>query len=279
MVMRVGLAVGLMAVAASACLGGSALAQETMWDGYLSVGAGNSWFSDPYDNWSNGWVQGRGTAEFSLPGNWGTQFDVVGTQQALSDPSDSNFHSIDLAAHVFYRQPGQWLFGPLFQYRTSTLATPYYAYGYDQYFVGAEAQGYLGKFSLYGQVAYQSTNDLDPGFSGWVARVRGRYFVTPDWFFEASYLHSALNENGYSYASTEDTFGAGTEFHVPTLPLGVFAQYTYSSDRTGGYNTSVSRILGGFKWYFGGHSLWDRETGGASLDPLPPPYESLRRPS
>lgn len=275
--MRAGLVVTA-AFVAGVGFAGAAAAQETAWDGYVSLGAGNAWYSASGNNWSNWLAQGRGTAEFSLGGNWGTQFDVVGTQQSLSSPEDSNFHSIDLAAHVFYRQPAQWLFGPLFQFRTSTLATPYYADSYDQYLVGAEAQGYMGKFSLYGQVAYQNSN-LDPSFSGWVARVRGRYFATPDWFFEASYLHSVLDGQGISYGTTEDTFGAATEYHVPTLPVGVFAQYTYTSMHDGNDDYSVSRILGGFKWYFGGHSLWDRETGGASLDPLPPPYEALRRPS
>ncbi len=271
--MRVRLAVGV-ALLASAGLGGSAVAQETTWDGYASVGAGGAWYSTPYFNATNWLAEGRGSAEFSLAGNWGTQFDVVGTHQALGEPGGANYDSIDLATHVFYRQPGHWLFGPLFQYRTSTWSNGGFANNFGQYFVGAEAQGYAGKFSLYGQVAYQ---DSDLGFetdTGWVARARARFFFTPDWFVEANAMHSVLNRVDSSFGSTEDTFGAGTEYHLSGTPLGVFARYSYSDVRFsgGGGNYNVSRIVGGFKWSFGGDSLWDRETGGASLDPLPPPY-------
>jgi len=254
----------------------SAAAQSMPWDGYVSVGGGNAWYADRFGNYSNWLAQGRGTAEFKLSGNWGAQFDTVGTYQSLGEDIPAlNFTSIDLAAHAFYRQAGQWLFGPIFQYRLATRSNANSSGSYPQYFAGAEAQGYIGMFSLYGQLAYQSTDNVNAPRSGWIGRVRARYFFTRDWFVEGNYQHSVLTGQQAYLASTEDIFGLATEYHLPTTPFGVFAQYSYSNMQFGSSsgNYQVSRALLGLKWNFGGHSLWDRETAGASLDPFQPPYQ------
>jgi len=249
---------------------GGAAAQETMWDGYASLGAGNAWFSMPS---SQHWLaQGRGTAEFSLGGNWGTQLDIVDTYQMVARPTGAAYNALDFADHTFYRSPGQWLFGALAQYRSSTMAYEFGSNTFDQYYLGAEAQAYMGKFSLYGQAAYQNVNYGYESATGWVVRGRARFFVTPEWFIEANALHSVLDAPSLYYSTTENTFGFGTEYHLSGTPLGVFANYSYSTIAFGNSfgNYNVSRVLAGFKWSFGGHSLWDRETGGASLDPFPP---------
>ena len=101
--------------------------------------------------------------------------------------------------------------------------------------------------------------------------MRGRYFFSPQWLIEASAAFDTIHETvgGDTYQTT--SLGAATEYKFMSLPLSVFARYSHNTVDFSWSDSSetVDRILFGAKWNFGGAgSLWDRETGGASLDPF-----------
>lgn len=261
--------VGAFALAVVTGLTGAASAQGT-WDGYLSGGGGSTSYSYPYSlSFSGGYWQGRGTFENALPNGWGFQGDAVyGNQDTSAFYPESTLAVTDLAAHVFDRRPGQWLFGGMFQYRNENLGNSSDSVAVDQYYVAAEVQGYWRQLSLYGQLGWQESTQEGSTGSGVAARLRGRFFFNPQWFVEASVQAEQWNNSGQT--ANYLNLGLATEYQFAAAPVSVFVRYNHFTQDSPDYGNfgRADRIMVGAKWNFGGKSLWDRETGGASLDPF-----------
>ncbi len=95
--------------------------------------------------------------------------------------------------------------------------------------------------------------------------------MSPQFFIEAraGVEHLSLD---YGTALDSTLLAAAIEYQCATLPISVFGRYTHISQKySDDTDTDTSdRIVVGAKWNFGGKSLWDRETGGAALDPFEP---------
>jgi hypothetical protein len=176
---------------------------------------------------------------------------------------------------VFYRQKDSWLVGAFAQYGSDNYdidAPGAPSYGISRYYAGAEAQGYWGNFTLYGQGGYADTATQGIDIDGYFAAAEARYFVTPNWKIQGSV--------GYSKISSDEDFadldfktwtaGAETEYRFTTMPLSAFLKYDYAStkiDEFGGqgdFNTNT--LMVGLKLNLGTDALLQRDRGGASLD-------------
>jgi hypothetical protein len=274
-------AASVLAVVAVGATAGTVSAQNA-WDGYLAGAFGSTQFiKDPPIDPQSDWIgQGRATFEAHSANNLGFQADAVFTHQNLSGISgydDAKFATTDAALHGFYRVPGKYLVGVIGQWQQNEYSLTPQHWTMTQYWVGAEAQGFLNDaLSIYGKAAFKSVTNADYDFNatGWTATARARYFFSPNFLVEANVEFDSMNESGAgagnSYQAT--SFGAGLEYQLASLPVSTFIRYEHETlsnnlSSTRYYN---DRILFGAKWNFGGKSLWDRETNGAALDPFGP---------
>ncbi len=165
--------------------------------------------------------------------------------------------------HGFYRMPGRWLAGPFAQYEQLTRhATPQITA--NQSYVGAEAQYYGANYSLYAQLAYQHFSGGSVAIDGAAAGLRARYFFSPDWLGEATVGYASAPANT-SLSSV--TWGLATEYRLADGPVSVYLSYAH--DRTSyQFVLDRDRVTVGMKLNLDSRSLWDRETGGASLSPI-----------
>jgi hypothetical protein len=271
-------AASVLAFVAVGATAGAASAQSG-WDGYLSGAFGATQFiKDPPIDPSSDWIgQGRATFEAHSASNFGFQADGVFTHQSLSGISGdtyAKFATTDAALHGFYRVPGQYLVGVIGQWEQDEYRL-YSQWTMTQYWVGGEAQGFLNNaLSVYGRAAWKSVSNADTGFdaTGWTGSVRARYFFSPNFLVEASVEYDRTNETGTSNAYDTTSFGGGLEYQLASLPVSTFVRYRHEtiSSNVSGDRYYNDRILFGAKWNFGGKSLWERETDGASLDPFGP---------
>ncbi len=260
-----------LAFLSGAALAPGALAGDDSWDGYLSGGLGTTRFSSNGFS-ENAWVgELRGTIEHTFADSLGIQLDGGLNHQDFSfaEPG-AYFNSLDFAVHGFYRQPGHWLFGAFAQYRDDRIGASGFGESFDRYFAGAEAQVYFNKFSVYGQLAYQSMSIATVSAGGWVGNLRVRYFVKPNWFVEGNGGFGTLAAMGERLETL--TLGAGTEFRLGSAPIGAYLRYAHT--RLSGIGSSdalnTDALTVGLKWGLDGRTLWNRETSGASLDPVAP---------
>ena len=140
---------------------------------------------------------------------------------------------------------------------------------------GVEAQGYLGNFTLYGQVGYADfqVDDDSPngeGFTeGWFASGEARYFINDDFML---YANVAYGETG-SYEDGDDdgeiwNWGAGGKILLASsMPI-----YGTLDDRGGYYDSTTEgdtgeehAVLVGLSFLFGAPSLMENDRRGATL--------------
>jgi hypothetical protein len=259
--------------------GGTASAQNA-WDGYLAGAFGSTQFiKDPPIDPSSDWIgQGRATFEAHSASNFGFQADGVFTHQSLSGISgydDARFATTDAALHGFYRVPGQYLVGVIGQWEQSAYRLDPQNWTMTQYWIGGEAQGFLNNsLSIYGRAAWKSVSNADISFdaTGWTASARARYFFSPNFLAEANVEFDRTSQNDSDNVYDTISFGGGLEYQLASLPVSAFVRYRHEaiSSNTSSERYYNDRILFGAKWNFGGKSLWERESDGASLDPFGP---------
>ena len=68
-----------------------------------------------------------------------------------------------------------------------------------------------------------------------------------------------------AFANPKEKAGPEVRFNGP---LSLFAKYEFESVSESGSTIDVNSFLIGGKWNVGSMSLWQRETTGASLDPV-----------
>lgn len=190
------------------------------------------------------------------------------------DEDDAQSASM-IGGHLSLRDPGMGLVG---LFAGAGLGTSLDSSGGGEglgFLAGAEAQAYLGNFTLYGQVGYgnfvvDDDSPNDEGFTdGWFAGAEARYFIHEDFMLNASV---AYGETG-SYEDGDDNgriwnWGAGAKLRLSdSMPI-------YGTlDYRGGYYDSYQSddaveehaVLVGLAFAFGAPSLMENDRRGATL--------------
>lgn len=236
----------------------------------------------------------RASFSYTDPNQFGLQVDGVYARNGMDKSTAS---TVDLAGHAFYRND-KYLLGAITQYRKPSLKLNE-GYGYfptdilapDQFFWGAEGQAYLGKFTLYGQIARQEfINQSNYGYAelgsglgdhGLALSLKARYFINDNWRVDGSYAYNKVYLNNSILGDTDiyseigksanqNTFGLATEYRFANKPYSITASYEHTSiDLFGGlFSVDTNRAMVGFRLNFGKDSLKSRDQSGASLDPI-----------
>lgn len=236
-------------------------------------------------------LNARVSVAVPLGGAFGAQVDGEYSRTVYRVTEDSEGWSEKLndstvAAHVFARN-SKGLVGVVAQ-RTSTNSN--FGDGQATYYIGGEGQFYLGKATVYGQVAYGSDDFSPTNSNGINAQAQLRYFpqdnlkltlrggyeffkITPD---------SRYNWGGDSWSDKVNTvaIGANAEYRLAGSSVSILGDVDYRAtklkyrdDFTGGYyanrqTTGDLRLMVGVKLNFGSTTLIERDRSGASLDPV-----------
>jgi len=309
----------IFATAVVALIPTAAYADEaTHYDGFGSIAAGYGVFDAGDYSYSSGYTdggssQGSGTSNTTLSGldlegrvsvtvplggSLGAQVDGVFARNSLKQRNCSGCSTFNVsestgAAHLFVRNPHKGLIGVSAQ-RTSSNQS----YGNSQatYYLGGDAQLYLGRATIGTQVAYVTTDTSGSyGQKGYVAAAYVRVFPMDNLSLSLNVSYgkqdwkpnsnSGYNCPGYCYTQQfkASDFGAKAEYRLPGSRVSMFAtvDYTdqsYGNDYRSGTYFSINhnegsnvRALFGFKLNFGSSTLYQRDRSGASLDPFPSP--------
>ena len=137
--------------------------------------------------------------------------------------------------------------------------------------VGAEAQVYLNKLSLYGQVASLSIQGLSTHNSWWT-RGGVQLFLSPNLMLGADARWVTVGSSGPTVNGF--LWGVNAEWRPTAAAWSVYGAY-YSQKFTAngiGGNVSGNRALVGFRIHVGNGSLQQQYTTGASMNVLPALY-------
>ena len=235
----------------------------------------------------------RASFSYTDPNQFGLQVDGVYASNGMDKSTAS---TVDLAGHAFYRTD-KYLLGAITQYRKPSLTSKSYNYiptdifAPEQFFWGAEAQAYLGQFTLYGQIARQEfINQSNYGIAelgsglgdhGVALSLKARYFINDNWRVDGTYAYNKVYLNNSILGDTDifseigksanqNTFGLATEYRFANKPYSITASYEHTSiDLFGGlFSVDTDRAMVGFRLNFGKDSLKARDQSGASLDPI-----------
>jgi hypothetical protein len=226
------------------------------------------WATGLWDNASGPWygVGGAGQARFFM-GSTSIQLDLYG-EGVLSDNAGDGINTAGVGAHV------GWLFGGGHYAGVFGAVTENGYMEHGQYFLGAEARGNFGNFSLYGQAALIEGLDtsavMDDPFIGWYARGVAQYFFGPNVKLEGEVAFI----DGEQYAADPDQvwlFGAEVEAKLGSGPVSAFASFEhFTSDEDASDSPfNVARL--GVRIYLNAPTLQDHNQGtGANLDIIDP---------
>ena len=277
----------------------------SQWDAFLAARIGYTWFDVPDDTGGvvfigdddidlDDWVfDARATGAYIFANNIGFQGDLTMAIQNLGEVDFEgdvglDAKTTDLAAHLFYREPGSWLIGVIGQYGFTSFDFGGEGVDFDRYYLGLEGQAYFGAFTLYAQGGYANVsmdNDFTPDADGFFLNGQLRYFATPNWVFVGSAGYQGLesSDNGFTVDFDTLTLGLHTEYRIDNTPFSLTLSYDYTTtnfDAEGeDADLDESRIMAGIKLNLGTQTLLERDRAGASLDPVRPalfavPYET-----
>jgi len=267
---------GMTPLAAQAA-GMQAAPAPSPYDGFVSLAVGGESVTDSFSGNATGIsLTGAASVEAAFSNMLGFQGDVVlqSRNQTERSASFSNFQG-DIAAHGFYREPGQFLVGGFIQAGSDTQVgngNHFNEAGIERLYGGGEGQLCWGDFTLYGQAALQEGSDGEsPLAFGYVADVEARYFLTPNLKLDGHVGLDHLDANSFSDALTKVNVGVGAEYRLDGSPISVFAQYDHVHrlfDNGFAYNIDDNRFLAGVKFNIGADTLEERDHSGASLKPV-----------
>jgi hypothetical protein len=132
--------------------------------------------------------------------------------------------------------------------------------------IGGEAQAYLGHLNLYGQIAYQTTNEnLGGTASGWWTRGGVQLFLSDNFFVQGDLRY---NSNFFTTGTADTTFAGYVEGRIGGSPWSLFgtARYTVTDSSIG---ENVTAGLVGIKVNWGNSTLRQQYTTGASMNTIP----------
>ncbi|HZU62119.1 MAG TPA: hypothetical protein VFF98_00425 [Novosphingobium sp.] len=288
--------------------------------GYNTVGQETFTYTETggYSNsWNNGYRYGgvsvdlNGSVALPITKSIGAQIDL-GLDHNIAHPTGhwctyayecgaTKLDATDVAVHLFTRKPSLGLVG-VFAQRTSTTNTNYSGYAGATYYFGGEAQLYVGKLTISGQVSAHHTDYQYYKDRGIQTAGRLTYYVNPHFALtaKAGYEYSDYFGRWYQYYSYSDietypshawNVGVKAEHQLGHSNVSLLARYDYygfvSSDTytesngsyTWRYNYPyhASRVLVGVKVHLGKHvSLEERDRNGAGLDAVDTTFQELR---
>jgi len=123
--------------------------------------------------------------------------------------------------------------------------------------VGAEAQKYLSKATLTGQVAYTTADDIDADI--WTVGGDAAFYVMPNLRLNAGVSYNNVDVAGGDVDAW--TYGVGAEYEIENTPFSVGAAYT----RADVDSIDVDTWSLGLRYSFGG-GLQARDRAGAGLN-------------
>jgi len=243
---------GAFSAIALACASHAAAADTTVLSGYVDADYAymNVHASGLGSTDLNTWG-GKGAVAFPISGNWGAQLDATVNDFDAGHGLGSETVGTP-TGHVFYRND-KWLAGA---FGGAEIASHIDVAG-----GGLEGQLYPNKnFTFDGGVAY-ATVTQGYGIDLWGARLNGKGFVTPNLAIDAGVNYVNLNANGGS--GDLWTEHVGGEYKLDSAPVSFTLAYE-RGDITR-LHVSSDSVLVGVRWQFGGGTLHDRDTRGASL--------------
>ncbi len=272
----------------------------SQWDAFLAARIGYTWFDVPDEEGGffigeddidlDDWVfDARATGAYIFANNIGFQGDLTMAIQNLGEVDFEgdvglDAKTTDLAAHLFYREPGSWLIGVIGQYGFTSFDFGGEGVDFDRYYLGLEGQAYFGAFTLYAQGGYANVsmdNDFTPDADGFFLNGQLRYFATPNWVFigSAGYQGLEASQGGDSLDIDVWTLGLHTEYRIDNTPFSLTLSYDYTNTDFefdgDGADLDESRIMAGIKLNLGTQTLLERDRAGASLDPVRPALFSV----
>ena len=188
---------------------------------------------------------------------------------------DDNAQSASMiGGHLSLRDPGMGLVGLFAGAGLGTNEDSSEGSGGLGFLAGAEAQAYLGNFTLYGQAGYgnfavDDASPHDEGFTdGWFAGAEARYFIHEDFML---YANVAYGETpGYTDGDNNGkiwNWGAGGKLRLSdSMPIYGTLDYrggSYHADNEGTVTEHVGLV--GLSFAFGAPSLQENDRRGATL--------------
>jgi hypothetical protein len=267
-------------------------------DAFVSLGGGYTWgnlgntFGFASSAKSNGSIlQGRGSFAVPIFAQYGFQLDAqlerdqFSGAQALLGAGKLTKNTADIAAHIYWRNPDRGLVGALAQ--ASITETTLGLLSDRRYFIGLEAQYYIGKLTLYGQAAYQNFNFGVPigsttGIDGNGFNLVGqaRYFWKPNTMLalKTAYEHVSTSNLGAGIIPeikhSAWMMGGRIEHRLNNSAFSFYLDGEHRSGRFTAFGLALSekdtRATVGIKYNFGTKTLFERDRSGASLDPIRP---------
>ena len=235
----------LSAVAAATLVAAPAFAQEA--SGYIGGVYGNvdvdTGFGDAdADVWG-----AEGSVAFDASSSLGIQLDA----SYLSN-DDFDTDTLSGTIHVFHRND-QWALGGFAG--ASDLD------GDTAFQVGGEGAYYLEQFTIAGSVSYGTLDDSD--LDVWGANIEGRFFATDNLRFDARF--GGFNADaGFGGDVDGLQFGVGAEWQIDAAPVSLWT--SYDSVQFDDVDVDVNTWLVGVRWNFGGKTLKERDSTGASFN-------------
>lgn len=270
----------------SASMGYGEQQRNVPWDAYFATFGGYNWSNYEYNGYEEDFEDfsygARASGSYDFQNGINLQKDFVFSRKEFgldfnSGPfsGDVNTTDMDVATHIFY-QNSEYLLGVIAQIGRTTFDFASFAVDTNRLYVGGEAQHYFGKFTLYGQVAYEKTKSDGVGFygggslssDGVIASLQGRYFFNENWRFDAkgTYTFQQFDADGLELDAW--TLSAGTEYKFSDTPFSLTSDLSWTTADNLGTETQNTTFLVGVKMNLGAETLMERDRGGATLDPI-----------
>ena len=234
------------------------------------------------------WTGTAGKLSLPLAANMSIQSDVwveYNDQAFDAGPHVAGLrYGFQGASHLSVRDPDQGLFGAF-----GGMGGTHYGFtgdnlSYDFRFVGGEAQGYFGFFTLYVQGGYVDVVDATPAppqrlDDGFFARGVARWFPDMDSRLQGEVTYAALERNGNGQGPARDldilSWGVRYDTRLGALPFigdsngligyrGTHRENCFQ--QRGGEDLTDHTIMVGLTYRWGGISIMDNDRRGATLD-------------
>jgi hypothetical protein len=237
--------------------------------GFIEMYTGWGWTDPTFEGKSfksDGWViGGAGRGNWWLSSSMSYQLDVQAEGRLNSAdwrPTDWTNNYFLLAGHLTpLRDPSKNLLGVYGYLGDST--------GYRAGLIGVEGQLYWSNFTLYGQLAYEtSIGKYSNEWDAFTARLTGRYYINPNLLLEGTGTYSAISmvcggcdSDLWSWAvKLENMFAKDKSIYVK------YAGYSLHTD--GGFTARDDKVLVGMRWHLNAPqgTLLGIDRYGATLD-------------
>lgn len=176
--------------------------------------------------------------------------------------TDGDIASYGGVAHLYWRNPSAFAIGGFGQITRFNVYPDAETYRY-----GGEAQYYLSKATLYGQVWAGKTLDTSIPYSFNLVGVRGvvRYYPMDNIRLEGEVAFERASGGGVSIDGV--TLAAQANYRFSDSPLGLYARYQYDhyTSNIPPPDAGIHHFVAGVRLAFGAPTLQAEDTGGATM--------------